>query len=127
MATTDQTIRFCTQCDNKYYHQISNDELIYYCRICGHKDLNMTKDGLCVLNTQYHGHNNAFEHVVNRFTKFDPTLPHIYLKCPNDKCETNKDKEVADVVYLRYDNHDMRYIYLCTTCNYTWKTDSTWS
>ena len=124
MASTDQTIRFCVKCDNKYYHQIQDDDLIYFCRVCGHKDTDVTSEGLCVLNTQYHGSNNAFEYVVNRFTKFYPTLPHIILKCPNDKCDTNKNDSVADVVYLRYDKHAMKHIYICTSCNYSWKTDN---
>ena len=126
MSASNQTIRFCDLCDNKYYHQIQDDKLIYYCRVCGNKDLNITNEGLCVLNTQYHENNQAFEFVVNRFTKYDPTLPHICLKCPNEKCESNEKNEVSvtDVVYLRYDKDAMKHIYICTTCNYTWKTDS---
>lgn len=128
MASTDQTIRFCEKCDNKYYHQIQDDQLIYFCRVCGHKDLSITSEGLCVLNTQYHtSSNQAFEHVVNRYTKYDPTLPHITLKCPNEKCDLNQGEAAsvaADVVYLRYDKHEMKHIYICTTCNYSWKTGS---
>lgn len=124
MASTDQTIRFCEKCDNKYYHEISEDKLIYFCRVCGHKDTNMTNEGLCVLNTQYHDSNKSFEYVVNRYTKYDPSLPHIYLKCPNEKCKTNEEEHVSDVVYLRYDKHAMKHIYICTECDYTWKTDS---
>jgi DNA-directed RNA polymerase subunit M/transcription elongation factor TFIIS len=124
MTSTSQTIRFCEKCDNKYYHHILNDKLSYFCRVCGNLDVNITNEGLCVLNTQYNGSNVSFEHIVNRFTKHDPTLPHIYLKCPNDKCESNKEKHVADVIYIRYDKHAMKHIYICTECNYTWKTDS---
>lgn len=124
MTSANQTIRFCVKCDNKYYHKIEDDVLIYFCRVCGNKDTNITSEGLCVLNTEYHKNSDAFEYVINRFTKYDPTLPHIYLKCPNEKCSTNEDKQVTDVIYLRYDKDSMKHIYMCTTCNNSWKTDN---
>lgn len=111
------SIRFCIRCDNKYYHQIQDNKLIYYCRVCGHQDLNIA--GLCVLNTQYGHSTDSYEHVVNRFTKFDPTLPHIYLKCPNEKCTT---KEITDAIYLRYEPNQMKHLYICTECDHKWTT-----
>jgi len=87
--------------------------------------MEMTRQGLCVLHTNYEGENNAYDYLVNRYTKHDPTLPHIYLKCPSDVCETNKEgPQVTDAIYLRYDHNVMKHIYICTKCNYKWKTDS---
>jgi aspartate carbamoyltransferase regulatory subunit len=56
----------------------------------------------------------------------DPTLPRIYnIRCPNTACKTNEEgeKTPAEVIYMRYDDENMKYLYICTTCDTTWKTD----
>jgi len=124
----NNTIRFCSKCDNKYYHTIQDNELIYYCRVCGNKEVNVNKEALCVLDTNMQEGTAKFDHIVNRYTKFDPTLPHIFLHCPNEKCKTNhadssSEPGVTDAIYLRYDNANLKFLYICTECDYKWKTD----
>ena len=29
----------------------------------------------------------------------------------------------SDIIYLRYDDENMKYLYICSSCNFTWKTD----
>jgi DNA-directed RNA polymerase subunit M/transcription elongation factor TFIIS len=119
-------IRFCAKCDNKYYHSIDANQLIYYCRVCGNKEENVSKEPLCVLDTQFKENSINFDYIVNKFTKYDPTLPHITLKCPNDKCTTNSSENadnVTDVIYLRYNNSQLKFIYICTVCDHKWKTE----
>jgi DNA-directed RNA polymerase subunit M/transcription elongation factor TFIIS len=135
-------MKFCAKCDNMYYISIdntNNDQLIYYCRFCGHKDENLTEEGVVVLKTQYKKNEQKFNHMVNQYTKLDPTLPRIYnMKCPNDECKTNHSNTSAggggsgseagtnkgcEIIYLRYDDDNMKYLYICTTCDTTWKTD----
>ena len=120
------TIRFCSRCDNKYYHRIYADTLIYYCRVCGFEEKNDSTEPLCVLDTQFKENSVNFDFIVNKYTKFDPTLPHINIKCPNDGCDTNantKNENVTDAIYLRYDNNQLKFLYICTTCNEKWKTE----
>lgn len=120
-------IKFCEKCDNKYYHRIEENQLRYYCRVCGNIEANVTTEALCVLDTQFQQNTHNYDFIVNKYTKHDPTLPHIFVRCPNDACETNKkesDKEpVTDAIYLRYDNTNLKYIYICTTCDHKWKTE----
>ena len=41
---------------------------------------------------------------------------------PNKDCICNTDKKVDnDIIYLRYDNSNMKYIYLCCHCKSKWK------
>lgn len=124
-------MKFCSKCDNMYYIGISEENpnsMIYYCRNCGNKDDELMKEGVCVLNTQLKKGGQAFNHIINRYTKLDPTLPHIYnVKCPNHACITNsndkpKDKQ-TEVIYMRYDDDNMKYLYICVDCDMTWKTD----
>lgn len=123
-----ETIRFCDTCDNKLYHRVQDDSLEYFCRVCGNQNLDIVRQGLCVLNIQHDTETNSgqqFEHIINKYTKYDPTLPRIVLPCPNEKCKSNENADKkADVLYLRYDNTQMRHLYMCTTCDYTWKTNS---
>ena len=64
---------------------------------------------------------------INEYTKLDITLPRInYIKCPNESCTSNKDDFDTDnreILYIRYDNVNMKYVYLCTHCDYNWTTE----
>ena len=174
-----------------YYLKISEKEgeendLIYYCRNCGQENRSIIAENVCVSETQLRRSEQKFTHMVNEYTKFDPTLPRINtIKCPNQECSSNtlaggggtikltpaqKEKmkkrksllaaaaasattttttsaaaasatttttsaatasatteekeEEREVIYLRYDDINMKYIYLCVYCDTIWKTDN---
>jgi DNA-directed RNA polymerase subunit M/transcription elongation factor TFIIS len=115
-------MKFCTQCQNMYYISIDEsnlNELIYYCRCCGYKDRNLTNSGVTVLKTNFKNSEQTHTHMVNRFTKYDPTLPRkTNMKCPSADCTKS-----SDIIYLRYDDDNMKYLYICTNCDFTWKSD----
>lgn len=110
-----------------YYIGINvNDpnQLTYYCRNCKHKDDTITEEGVCVLDTQLKRGEQKFNHIINKYTKLDPTLPRIYnIHCPNEECKTNLEKTKAEVIYLRYDDDSLKYLYICSDCDTTWKTN----
>ena len=86
-------MHFCTECKNMYYLKITdNNNLVYYCRNCGHEDTNLPNQTICVYES--HIDNDAehkLEHVVNKYTKYDLTLPRISnIHCPNPECVNNK-------------------------------------
>ena len=87
-------MHFCSNCHNMYYLKIrdedSGNSLIYYCRNCGNEDTTLTADNVCVSETQLRRSEQKFTHMVNEYTKFDPTLPRINtIKCPNQDCPSN--------------------------------------
>lgn len=84
-----------------------------------------TSEGVCVLNTQFKKGEQRFNHMINPFVKLDPTLPRIYnIRCPSLECKTNVEKvENPEVIYMRYDNENMKYLYICVACDTYWKTD----
>ena len=45
------------------------------------------------------------------------------IKCPNENCKTNTDGEKSEVLYIRYDENNMKYLYMCSICDTTWKTN----
>ena len=119
-------MHFCSKCDNMYYIQISKEDenkLIYYCRNCGNEDTNLNHNNICVSKMQVSMGKRKYTHIINNFTKHDPTLPRINsIKCPNSDCLSNKDDEKREVIYLRYDDLNMKYVYLCPQCDTIWKT-----
>ena len=122
-------MKFCVNCSNMLYISINENDtnkLIYYCRNCGNKDESITDEGVCVLNTQLKKGEQKFNHIINKYTKLDPTLPRLYnIKCPNIGCKTNTESghKMPEVIYIRYDDDNLKYLYICSECDHTWKTD----
>lgn len=120
-------MHFCEKCDNMYYIRVSSEDenvLIYYCRNCGHEDTELTKNNICVSKTQLKRSEQKYNHIINEYTKLDPTLPRINtIKCPNSECRSNKDGEDREVIYIRYDDLNKLYIYLCAKCETVWNTE----
>ena len=120
-------MHFCTSCQNMYYIRIDSEntnKLVYYCRNCGNEDSTMDINNISVSKTQLSKSEQKFSHIINKYTKLDPTLPRISkILCPNAECETNTHETPREIIYIRYDDVNMKYIYLCSTCDTTWKTD----
>ena len=217
-------MQFCSECHNMYYLKIQDEDgvigntLIYYCRNCGHEDKTLSTTNICVSDIQLRTSEKKYTHIVNEYTKYDPTLPRINtIKCPNQDCVSNgtgksmkggagksmagkeeegvakktaripktatgrktkaqKEAEAAsqaeaaaalnsvnqsvvkaqasavqaeaalavaeanlleeeepnaeaktnnrEVLYIRYDDTNMKYVYLCAHCDTTWRTDN---
>ena len=98
-------MKFCEKCENMYYMKVNEEnKLIYVCKNCG----NENEEEIITTNMKVY--------------KYDPTLPHMTnIKCPNPECKCNKRNDlIQDVVYLRYDDENMKYIYLCCHCDFNW-------
>jgi len=124
-------MHFCSECDNMYYIKLSeedNNELNYYCRNCGNNDSLLNQDNICVSKTQINNNTQKLNLFINKYTKLDPSLPRTNsIKCPNEKCTTNGTDSVdtdREVIFIRYDDTNMKYIYLCCNCDYSWKTNT---
>ncbi len=124
-------MHFCVQCKNMYYLQIKtnddddgeNDKLVYFCRNCGDVNEELAEKNICVSKTTFNDTGNNFSSVMNEFSKYDHTLPRTnMIKCPNQECSSNDDEQNREVIYNRYDDTNLKYIYMCTSCETTWKT-----
>ncbi len=126
-------MHFCSVCANMYYISITpENELQYYCRNCGHIDDTIAADNICVskINIKHTTTQQSFSQVINKYTKFDPTLPRIHtIRCPNDECPSNtgsvgeKKKSKNEIIYVRYDDMNLKYVYLCAKCDKVWNTE----
>lgn len=139
-------MHFCNQCHNMYYIRLASsvsetsdkdaddvddksessqqDRLIYYCRNCGNEDSTITVDNVSISKVNFSKGEQNFNNIINEYTKLDPTLPRINnIPCPNTECASNNDKADNDIVYLRYDETNMKYVYLCANCDTVWRLD----
>ena len=91
---------------------------------CGHESEDIDATDTCVLKTQVNRNEEKYMHVVNEYTKQDPTLPRIKtIKCPNQECPSVKGDKENEVIFIRYDDTNIRYIYMCAHCDTTWRTN----
>lgn len=170
-------MHFCVQCRNMYYLKIQGQALVYYCRNCGHQNEMPGLQSVCVSDTRLTTSEQNYSHIINAYTKHDPTLPRTNsIPCPNQQCDSNRtsvapsmggknlladdqeggakrkrssgepkeqtkrrkepeaesqesgpafepDIEPAvrpEVIYMRYDDINLKYIYMCVHCDTTW-------
>jgi len=121
-------MKFCSICENMFYLSIDQDDsdkLMYYCRNCGsHDDTVSTSSSSVISSVQMTQTETNRSRVVNKYTKLDPTLPRINrIPCPNAECDTNTKETPREIIYIRYDDINIKYMYLCSTCDYVWKTN----
>jgi len=113
-------MKFCKICDNMLYMTFNDTgEITLQCRNCCNEDNSILSDS-CL----YQNHSDEtllyLKSLVNRFTPQDPTLPHSQtITCP-----TCQGSPVRDVVYLKYNKKEMKYLYMCCnpSCLTVWKT-----
>ncbi len=124
-------MHFCDKCENMFYIRLnedSPDSIIYYCKNCGNENHVLSKENICVSSINYRETTQNFNHIINEYTKLDPTLPKVQnVLCINNDCISNKkgeDNVDPDIIYIRYDDTNKKFIYMCCHCESVWKTDA---
>ena len=124
-------MNFCSNCDNMYYIKLNEEEieLVYYCRNCGNVDDSPTENSLVISSANFKNEDAFISSFINSYTKHDPTLPRTnLLKCPNNDCISNvktSDNDTteknSEIICIRYNATELKYIYLCSYCDTAWK------
>lgn len=116
---------FCVNCHNMYYVKISDDdgkELVYYCRNCGNENHDIGKQNVFVSKTIFKEVDNNYSNLINKYTKFDPTLPRVTnIDCINSDCKSKKENKSNEIILIRYDDKNLKYVNLCPICDTVWK------
>jgi len=127
-------MHFCSVCANMYYISVTpENELQYYCRNCGNIDDTIASENICVskINVKQTTTTTSYSQVVNKYTKYDPTLPRIHtMRCPNDECPSHggggggggSKPSKSEIIYVRYDDTNLKFVYLCAKCDKIWNT-----
>jgi len=122
-------MKFCAVCHYYLYLQpdtyvradgATAEKLMRICRSCGYQE---DDAGGLVLETDLKEKTSeGYKIMLNEFTQSDPTLPHLdTIKCPNGSCSTNTAAAQKDVIYLKYDTVNLKYLYICNVCNHQWR------
>lgn len=118
-------MHFCTKCNNMYYIHIDSNntnKLLYHCHNCGNEDKYFVNENISVSKTQIKKTEQTFNNIINKYTKLDPTLPRVTnILCPNVSCDTNIKNKKREIICMRYDDINMKYVYLCSECDTVWK------
>ena len=112
---------FCPTCRYYLYLDQDNKTLRRICRNCGYQEEDK-KGGLILEIDLKQKTSEGYKILMNEFTKQDPTLPHVNtIKCPSDGCKSNAGSADRDVIYLKYDAVNMKFLYICNVCDTQWK------
>jgi DNA-directed RNA polymerase subunit M/transcription elongation factor TFIIS len=105
----------------------SDASVVLRCKACGYQEpMNPKTDAeSLVLKTVFNSGSSAAGASsgigINEYTLLDPTLPHMKtLRCPNDPCDSRKDVSKQDVIYIKTDPTNMKFLYICTVCKTQW-------
>ena len=112
-------MHFCEICENMLY--LKNDTLQYYCRNCG--EVSNSKIDKCVYSSEYIKDDLANRYLDNPHILDDPTLPRLKkIKCINKDCICNTNNDIdSEIIYIKYNNENLKYLYICTHCKTSWK------
>jgi DNA-directed RNA polymerase subunit M/transcription elongation factor TFIIS len=112
-------IRFCPTCRYYLFLQSGSNTLQRLCRNCGYTETD-EKGGLVM--EQSSETSEGYKILVNEFTRYDVRLPHIVktLRCPEPTCKTNHNEGESDILYIKYNPTDLKYLYICTSCGFQW-------
>ncbi len=114
-------MKFCPVCRYYLYLDMSEGKLTRLCRSCGHSEEEMS-GGLVSFTNLEEKVNEGYKILVNEFTRDDPTLPHVNnIKCKNEGCASNKSGAKSDVIYIKYDAVNMKFLYICNVCGDQWR------
>ena len=121
---TSYEIHFCKECNN--LNSISMNEeniLIYDCKYCGKQEKIEGIEGKCIYSSFSRGIDKSTLITENKYIHHDITLPNIKnnenIKCPNEQCGSQK--EGSSIKYIKYDNDELKFMYICNICGYKWK------
>jgi DNA-directed RNA polymerase subunit M/transcription elongation factor TFIIS len=117
-------MKFCPTCRNLLYLSAEPNSLKRLCKNCGYSE--DEEEGCLVVETLVQERSSeAYKILLNEFTRQDPTLPHVKtIKCPNGRCGSNGGGAERDVIYIKYDPVNLKYIYICNVCSETWRSRS---
>lgn len=115
-------MKVCSACGNMFVMRLQpNGDLFWNCLSCGIQE---KQEGGCLLmeTRVQEKANEGYKILLNEYTRQDPTLPHVdNIKCPNAECPSNTGGGARDVIYMKYDPVNMKFVYVCNKCPMTWR------
>jgi DNA-directed RNA polymerase subunit M/transcription elongation factor TFIIS len=119
-------MEFCPVCNNMLYIKaapLEEDELpavIFHCKNCLFERRQQDREKCLCVSVTTQNDKNMYSIYMNPYLSYDPTIPRVdNIPCPNTACTKPSDKK-QNVMYLKYDAVNMKYLYHCTYCQHFW-------
>ena len=112
-------INFCDNCENITYLCMDDltQTLVNKCKCCGSSStIDEKTKSIYSISSQMIDKIEIIK--SNKFITHDVTLPTIknnILKCNKDGCNGD------EITYIKYDETNMKYAYICKKCGNIWK------
>lgn len=123
-------MKFCNICDNMLYISITSDnKLQHYCKNCSYKNVLDDQTTELVSTTTIDQDVETYKQFMTKYIKYDMSLPRVNnISCVNPSCKTNSNNSAHihdnQVIYIKYDQTNMRYLYYCCHCEQFWKNEA---
>lgn len=115
-------MEFCSICNNMLYIKSNENKLIKYCKHCSFEKEEDNSKAIKISETIYTEDDLLFNQNINKYLRFDPTLPRIFdekNKCTNINCDATSEQK--QIIYKKYDHINMSYFYICDHCGFIWR------
>ena len=90
-----------------------HNSLLYICKNCNFQKAHTSEENSCIFKIDYNTENIKKNSFINPFIYEDITLPRAEgIKCPNVNCPKPK----SEIIYIKYDNDNLKFIYICLDC-----------
>lgn len=132
-------MKFCTACQNMLYLRLEEGSMQYHCKNCtltvtandaedsastptSTPAPTSTPTSTCVIDNNYM--DDFHKQYITPYIAHDPTLPRTHtINCINETCGRPASKP-QEVIYVKYDPVNLKYLYCCCHCGTFWKTRS---
>ena len=97
--------------------------MVYHCKACGNEEVQKKENGsILIMDDNKVDDATKYSQYINKYLKYDPTLPRVQnIVCTNPQCSRKADQP-NEVLYLKYDHTNMKFMYHCIHCSYWWRT-----
>lgn len=113
-------MRFCEICQNMLYLTEEENNLKLYCKNCNFSTIEKSNDenNITIATKKLGIDKLNFKSYMTPNIVYDVTLPRVNnIKCPSVDCKP----EQNEVIYVKYDHDNMKYLYCCCNCRTFWR------
>jgi len=116
-------MEFCDNCSNMLYISIDEENnLLKNCKHCTFVKKEVDSKCIKITETKYSQDDLLYYQNINKYLRHDPTLRRIRdinITCKNKECYVKKGEQ--QILYIKYDNKNMKYFYVCDHCGFIWR------
>ena len=120
-------MKFCDVCQNMMYCRVEDDNTLNtYCKNCGFTAAPTVEQQDRIFNVTRSSADDrsSYKQFLTPDIRHDNTLPRTRrMACPNADCPAAKSKKGTDIIYVKYDDVNLKYLYHCCTCSVFWISD----